>query len=104
MTTDDITERQATGSDLFALPNAAVRSASCAPAAKPSVFSQSRVPEGWWPRAAPYFPSYGPVLVKTALVCGGYSARWKSDPLVRDIGKAAPMNTSPNPKTIEPGD
>ena len=49
MTTEDITERQATGSDLFALPNAAVRSSSCAPASKPLVFSLCRVPEDRWP-------------------------------------------------------
>jgi|SRR6266852_2936950 len=31
VTTDDVIELQATGSDLFALPNAAMRSSSCAP-------------------------------------------------------------------------
>jgi hypothetical protein len=67
MTTDDVIERQATGSDLFALPNAAMRSSSCAPATKPLVFSLSRVPQGRRPQAALYFPSYGHVLVKTAL-------------------------------------
>jgi hypothetical protein len=67
MTTDDVIEQQATGSDLFALPNAAVRSSSCAPATKPLVFSLSRVLEGRRPQAALCFPSYGHVLVKTAL-------------------------------------
>ena len=45
MTTDDITDRRATGSDLFALPNAAMRSSSCAPATKPLVFSQAEFPK-----------------------------------------------------------
>src|SRR5258708_7364486 len=36
------------------------------PATKPLVFSLSRVPEGRWPRAALYFPSYGHVSVETA--------------------------------------
>ncbi len=67
VTTDDVIELQATGSDLFALPNAAMRSSSCAPATKPLVFSLSRVPEGRRPQAALHFPSYGHVLVKTAL-------------------------------------
>jgi hypothetical protein len=45
MTPDDITGQQATGSDLFASPNAAVRSSSCAAATKSLVLSLGRVPE-----------------------------------------------------------
>src|SRR3989442_7675708 len=77
MTADNLTERHARGSELFALLNAAVHSSSCTPATTLLMCSLSRVPEGPSPEVAPYFPSYGHALVKSAL------SVWRLDDLAQ---------------------
>jgi hypothetical protein len=73
MAANDLDERNATGSNLLALPNAVVHF-SASPPTGPDA-SLSRVPERLSPQEAPYFPSYGLALVKTALSVGQFADR-----------------------------
>jgi hypothetical protein len=73
------TERHATGSDLFALSNAAEHFSSCTPATGPLALSLSRVPERLSALAAPYSPSDRLALVKSdwSVGTGQRSSTWR---------------------------